>query len=254
MRKNTWIISEPRAATRLTHRIPFLGPADGFPSTATAMEEPNGLLAAGGDLTPQRLLSAYRAGIFPWYEEPQPVLWWSPNPRSVMFPDELHVSRSLRKVLRRNEYVLAVDTAFSRVMSACAAPRRYSEGTWIGREMLGAYINLHELGYAHSIEVFDSGRTLVGGLYGVAIGGAFFGESMFSIRPNTSKVALVALVDILKRGHFGLIDCQVGNPHMVSLGARDIDRLDFEAQLAHTIGIETDPGIWSLPGTCGELL
>lgn len=238
----------------MSRQISFLGPGDAFPPTCEALEEPNGLLAAGGDLTPQRLLAAYRSGIFPWYEEPQPVLWWSPNPRSVLFPDELHVSRSLRKVLRRGAYTLAVDTAFSRVMTACAAPRRYGVGSWIGREMLGAYITLHQLGFAHSVEVYDESAALVGGLYGVAIGGVFFGESMFSIQPNTSKVALVALVDILARGHFGLIDCQVGNPHMVSLGARNIDRLDFEAHLAHTIGIQTDPGIWSLPGTCGELL
>ena len=238
----------------MSRQISFLRPGDAFPPTYAALEEPNGLLAAGGELTPQRLLTAYRSGIFPWYEEPQPVLWWSPNPRSVLFPDELHVSRSLHKVLRRGAYTLAVDTAFSKVMTACAAPRRYGAGSWIGREMLGAYITLHQLGFAHSIEVYDESGALVGGLYGVAIGRAFFGESMFSSQPNTSKVALVALVDILLRGHFGLIDCQVGNPHMASLGARNIDRLDFEARLAHTIGIRTDPGIWSLPGTCGELL
>lgn len=238
----------------MSRQISFLGPTDAFPPTCEALEEPNGLLAAGGELTPQRLLAAYRSGIFPWYEEPQPVLWWSPNPRSVMFPDELHVSRSLRKVLRRGAYTLAVDTAFGAVMAACAEPRNYGAGSWIGREMLAAYITLHQLGFAHSIEVYDESAALVGGLYGVAIGGVFFGESMFSIQPNTSKVALVALVDILARGHFGLIDCQVGNPHMVSLGSREIDRLDFEAHLAQYIGIQTDPGIWSLPGTCGELL
>ena len=238
----------------MSRRISFLGSKDPFPPTYEALEEPNGLLAAGGELTPERLLTAYRSGIFPWYEEPQPVLWWSPNPRSVLFPDELHVSRSLRKVLRRGAYTLAVDTAFSTVMTACAAPRSYGVGSWIGREMLGAYITLHQLGFAHSIEVYDESGALVGGLYGVAIGRVFFGESMFSVQPNTSKVAMVALVNILLRGHFGLIDCQVGNPHMVSLGARNIDRLDFEARLAHTIGIQTEPGIWSLPGTCGELL
>lgn len=238
----------------MSRRISFLGPGDAFPPTCEALEEPNGLLAAGSELTPQRLLSAYRAGIFPWYEEPQPVLWWSPNPRSVMFPNELHVSRSLRKVLRQGAYTLAVDTAFSAVMAACAAPRRDGAGTWIGREILAAYIALHQLGFAHSVEVYDQSAELVGGLYGVAIGGVFFGESMFSFAPNTSKVALVALVNILTRGHFGLIDCQVGNPHMVSLGSREIDRLDFEARLAQTIDIETDPGIWSLPGNCGELL
>jgi leucyl/phenylalanyl-tRNA--protein transferase len=218
------------------------------------MEHPNGLLAAGGDLSPERLLAAYRRGIFPWYEEPQPVLWWTPNPRSVLIPAELHVSRSLRKVLRRGSFALGVDTAFSRVMAECAGPRPGSHGTWIGREMLRAYIELHRRGHAHSVEVFDPSGELVGGLYGVALGGVFFGESMFSRRRDASKVALVALVDIISRGGFGLIDCQVGNPHLASLGARDIDRLDFEARLAQTIGMETDPGIWSLPGTCGELL
>ena len=238
----------------MSRRITFLGPGDELPPTSEALEEPNGLLAAGGDLTPQSLLRAYRSGVFPWYEEPQPVLWWTPDPRSVLFPDELHISRSLRKVLKRGQFTLGVDTVFSQVMTACAAPRRSGPGSWIGREMLAAYITLHQLGFAHSIEVYDQSQQLVGGLYGVAIGGVFFGESMFSVMPNTSKVAMVALVDILQRGNFRLIDCQVGNPHMASLGARDIDRLDFEARLAHTISIETKPDIWSLPGNCGELL
>ena len=234
--------------------IPFLHPGDDFPPTSEALEYPNGLLAAGGELSPERLLTAYRRGIFPWYEEPQPILWWTPDPRSVLLPSELHVSRSLRKVLRQDRFALAVDTAFARVMAACAAPRRDSRGTWIGREMLRAYIELHRQGFAHSVEVFDPAGELVGGLYGVAMGGVFFGESMFSRHRDASKVALVALVNIVSRGGFGLIDCQVGNPHLASLGAREIDRLDFEARLAQTIAIETDPGIWSLPGTCGELL
>jgi len=216
--------------------------------------QPNGLLAAGGDLSPQRLLAAYRRGIFPWYEEPQPVLWWSPDPRSVLFPEELHVSRSLRRVLRRDHFSLAVDTAFARVMAACAAPRRDSTGTWIGREMIAAYIELHRRGLAHSIEVFGPGGDLAGGLYGVALGGVFFGESMFSRQTDASKIALVGLVNILRRGGFAMIDCQVGNPHLASLGARDIPRLDFETLLAQTIAIEAVPGLWSLPGTCGELL
>ncbi len=239
----------------MSRRIPFLHPGDGFPPTSEALEHPNGLLAAGGDLSPHSLLEAYRRGIFPWYEEPQPPLWWTPDPRSVLLPDELHISRSLRKLLRKNVYTLGVDTAFSQVMSGCAAPRQDSHGTWIGREMLAAYIELHRQGCAHSVEVFEPGTgELVGGLYGVALGGVFFGESMFSRRRDASKVALVALVNMLKRGGFRLIDCQVGNPHLASLGAREIDRLDFEARLAQTIGIETDPGTWSLPGTCGELL
>jgi leucyl/phenylalanyl-tRNA--protein transferase len=238
----------------LPRRIPFLGPGDELPPSSEALEFPNGLLAAGGELTPGRLLAAYRRGIFPWYEEPQPVLWWTPDPRSVLFPGELHISRSLRKVLRRDGFALAVDTAFARVMAACAGPRRDTDATWIGREMLAAYIDLHRRGYAHSIEVLDAAGELVGGLYGVAIGAVFFGESMFSHRADASKVALVGLVDILRRGGFGLIDCQVGNPHLESLGARDIDRLDFEALLAQNTVIQTDPGAWSLPGTCGALL
>jgi leucyl/phenylalanyl-tRNA--protein transferase len=238
----------------LPRRIPFLHSGDDFPPSSEALEYPNGLLAAGGELSPERLLAAYRRGIFPWYEEPQPVLWWTPDPRSVLLPCELHVSRSLRKVLRQDGFTLAVDTAFAAVMAACAAPRRDSHGTWIGRDMLRAYIELHRLGFAHSVEVLDPAGELVGGLYGVALGGVFFGESMFSRRRDASKVALVALVNIVSRGGFGLIDCQVGNPHLASLGAREIDRLDFEARLAQTIAIESDPGIWSLPGTCGELL
>ncbi|MEM8660691.1 MAG: leucyl/phenylalanyl-tRNA--protein transferase [Pseudomonadota bacterium] len=238
----------------MSRRIHFLSPGEGFPPTDSALEEPNGLLAAGGDLSPGRLLDAYRRGIFPWYEAPQPILWWSPNPRSVLFPSELHISRSLRKVLKRDAYSLRVDSVFERVIRACAAPRQYSNGTWIGSDMTAAYLRLHKMGLAHSIEVFDKNRSLTGGLYGVALGGVFFGESMFSIRPDTSKIALVGLVNILQKGQFELIDCQVGNNHMASMGARDIDRLDFEARLAHTIGMETEPGIWSLPGTCGELL
>ena len=238
----------------MPRRIPFLHPGDDLPPSSAALEYPNGLLAGGGDLSPERLLAAYRRGIFPWYEEPQPVLWWTPNPRSVLLPDELHVSRSLRKVLRRDRFALGVDTAFARVMAECAGPRPGSDGTWIGRQMLRAYIELHHRGFAHSVEVFDPAGELVGGLYGVALGGVFFGESMFSRSRDASKVALVALVNIVSRGGFGLIDCQVGNPHLASMGARDIDRLDFEARLAQTIGMQTDPGIWSLPGTCGELL
>jgi len=238
----------------LPRRIQFLSPGDEFPPTGEALDFPNGLLAAGGDLTPGRLLAAYRRGIFPWYEEPQPILWWTPDPRSVLFPDELHVARSLRKELRRDTFHLGVDTDFPRVMAACAGTRRGAQGTWIGPDMLAAYTVLHHQGYAHSVEVLDAAGELVGGLYGVAVGGVFFGESMFSHRANASKVALVGLVDIMRRGGFGLIDCQVGNPHLASLGARDLDRLDFEALLAQNTAIEIERGIWSLPRTSGALL
>jgi leucyl/phenylalanyl-tRNA--protein transferase len=225
-----------------------------FPASCEALDEPNGLLAVGGELSPQRLLAAYRRGIFPWYEEPQPVLWWTPDPRSVLFPGELHISRSLHKTLRRNAFKLAVDCQFRQVMAECAELRADGLGTWIGDDMACAYNELHTLGYAHSIEVHDEQGALVGGLYGIALGQAFFGESMFSRADDASKVALVALVHILQRGGCQVIDCQVESEHMNSMGARNISRLDFERQLAQTTDIETDPGIWQLPDTCGELL
>lgn len=225
-----------------------------FPPSAEALDYPNGLLAVGGELTPQRLVAAYRRGIFPWYEEPQPVLWWTPDPRSVLFPSELHISRSLRKTLRQDKFGLAVNERFSRVMRECAQLRCDGLGTWIDDDMIKAYSALHAQGLAHSVEVLDQAGALVGGLYGVAQGRVFFGESMFSRTSDASKVALVALVNILRRGGFGLIDCQVESDHLNSLGARNINRLDFERQLDQTIDIETDPGIWRLPGTCGGLL
>ncbi len=234
-------------------RIPWLGPGEEFPPSSAALEDPNGLLAAGGDLSPGRLLAAYRQGIFPWFEEPQPILWWTPDPRSVLFPDELHVSRSLRRTLRRDALRLEVDSRFTEVMEACAGPRAYGRGTWIGDGMIDAYSRLHAGGRAHSVEVLDGCGNLVGGLYGVALGRVFFGESMFSREPDASKVALVALVDILRRGRFAVIDCQVESPHMNSLGARNIPRLDFEKFLAQT-RVDGDADIWRLPATCGGLL
>jgi leucyl/phenylalanyl-tRNA--protein transferase len=182
------------------------------------------------------------------------VLWWTPDPRSVLFPGELHVSRSLRKTLRANAFHLSVDSQFSQVMRACADPRADDQGTWIDEDMISAYSQLHTAGVAHSIEVLDGEGRLVGGLYGVAIGQAFFGESMFSRQPDTSKIALVGLVNILHRGGFQIIDCQVENAHLNSLGARNITRLDFERRLAQTVDAETDAEIWHLPVTCGELL
>jgi leucyl/phenylalanyl-tRNA--protein transferase len=225
-----------------------------FPPTCEALESPNGLLAAGGGLSTRRLLDAYCHGIFPWYEAPQPVLWWTPDPRSVLFPDELHISRSLRKRLRSNAFSLAVDRQFIPVMRACAESRRLGAGTWIDEDMVEAYGRLHTLGYAHSVEVTDGDGDLVGGLYGVALGRVFFGESMFSRATDASKVALVALVHVLKRGGFHMIDCQVENGHLNSLGARNINRLDFEQRLKQTIHVETDRDIWQLPANCGDLL
>jgi leucyl/phenylalanyl-tRNA--protein transferase len=233
-------------------RVPFLDSDDDFPPTSEALQNPNGLLAAGGGLSAQRLVAAYRRGIFPWYEAPQPVLWWTPDPRTVLFPGELHVSRSLRKTLRANALALSVDTQFVRVMRECA--NRRGAGTWIDDDMVDAYDHLHTLGLAHSVEVSDASGALVGGLYGVAMGRAFFGESMFSRVTDASKVALVALVDILKRGDFQIIDCQVENAHLKSLGARNIDRLDFEQRLEQTVGVATHDDIWQLPASCGDLL
>jgi len=218
------------------------------------LDYPNGLLAAGGELSVERLLAAYRRGIFPWYEAPQPVLWWTPNPRSVLFPEELHISRSLRKTLKSDAFLLSVDQQFAQVMQECAKPRRDGAGTWIGSDMLTAYVALHDLGFAHSVEVRDRTGKLVGGLYGVAMGRVFFGESMFSRETDASKVALVALIHLLRRANFHLIDCQVENEHLNSLGARNIDRLDFEQRLEHTVGVETDGAIWQLPASCGDLL
>ena len=226
---------------------------DGFPPTGDALDYPNGLLAVGGDLSPERLIAAYRRGIFPWYEEPQPVMWWSPDPRSVLFPAELHISRSLRKTLRQDRFAYSVDQHFEAVIEGCAGGRRDGPGTWIGQQMKLAYTALHQQGVAHSVEVLNTDGVVVGGLYGVALGQIFFGESMFSNETNASKVALVGLVDILTRGGFKLIDCQVESEHLNRLGAQNLSRLDFEQWLAHTTPMENDPGIWHLPPQCGAL-
>lgn len=204
------------------------------------MDEPNGLLAAGGDLSPPRLLAAYRLGIFPWYEEGQPILWWSPHPRTVLFPADIHVSRSLHKTLRRQELRVTLDQCFEKVIRACAGPRRDAHGTWITEEMIEAYCQLHRLGYAHSVEVWQQGR-LSGGLYGVALGRAFFGESMFSLVSNASKVALVHLAGQLREWDFGFIDCQVESPHLLSMGATSITRHEFQNLLRIYAGVECAP-------------
>ncbi len=225
-----------------------------FPPTSEALDYPSGLLAVGGDLTPQRLIAAYRRGIFPWYEEPQPVLWWTPDPRSVLFPERLHISRSLRKTLRSNRFRLAVDQRFEQVMRECAQPRADGLGTWIGADMIGAYCDLHAIGHAHSIEVLDLEGELVGGLYGIALGRAFFGESMFSRVSDASKVAVVALMDIMRRGGFRLVDCQVESRHLNSLGAQNLNRAEFERLLDETIDVAHDQNVWQLPLACGELV
>ncbi len=201
---------------------------DDFPPTSMALRDPNGLLAVGGDLSVSRLLRAYRRGIFPWYEADQPVLWWSPDPRMVLVPGEAHCSRSMGKLLRSSKWQVTVDRQFADVVKGCAAPRREQPGTWISPAMQRAYTALHSEGYAHSIEVLDDRNALIGGLYGVALGRIFFGESMFSLAPNASKMAFITLSRWLERAGFRLIDCQVANPHLVSLGAREIPRQRFE--------------------------
>lgn len=203
------------------------------------MATPNGLLAAGADLSPERLLDAYRHGIFPWFGEGDPLLWWSPDPRMVLFVSELHTSRSLRRVLRSGPFDVRIDTAFRDVMLGCAERRAGHEGTWITPEMLDAYTRLFERGYAHSVEAWVDG-DLVGGLYGVAIGRMFFGESMFTRWTDASKVALVCLVRQLERWGFTLIDCQMSTEHLASLGAREIPRAEF---LSHVRRLTAEPGI-----------
>ncbi|MGH8398171.1 MAG: leucyl/phenylalanyl-tRNA--protein transferase [Gammaproteobacteria bacterium] len=199
-----------------------------FPNAATALQDPNGLLAVGGDLSPERLMYAYRHGIFPWYNEGQPILWWSPDPRIVLFPAQFHISHSLRKRLRQGGFEASFDTAFSEVVAACAAPRRKQPepGTWITPAMQTAYAELHHLGYAHSLEIRMHGK-LAGGLYGVALGGVFFAESMFSRRTNASKIALACLAQQLQAWNFGLIDCQVYSDHLAGLGSIPIPRAEF---------------------------
>lgn len=209
--------------TYLTTKTPF-------PPVKSALREPNGLLAAGADLSPQRILLAYRAGIFPWFNAGEPILWWSPDPRMVLIPGEFKCSRSLAKVLRNTACAVRFDTAFEQVMRACAAPRKTQAGTWIHEDMIAAYRALHQMGYAHSVEVWQNGE-LVGGLYGMAIGRMFYGESMFSIMPNGSKIALAHLARQLARWQFGMIDCQMNTQHLASLGAREIPRDEFIAQL-----------------------
>ena len=206
---------------------------------------PDGLLAVGGDLRPERLLEAYCHGIFPWYEEDQPILWWSPDPRTVLFPDKLHVPRSLDKTIRRGHFTVTLDTCFRNVMMECAGPRpQYPEGgTWITPEMIEAYTRLHELGHAHSIETWQEG-TLVGGLYGVAIGGAFFGESMFSRATDASKVALVSLIRQLQTWGFQIFDCQQASPHVMRLGAEEIPRRAFIEHLTAALTIPNRRGRW----------
>jgi leucyl/phenylalanyl-tRNA---protein transferase len=226
--------------------IPRLGsdPGAPFPPARSALAEPDGLLAFGGDLSPTRLLNAYRAGIFPWYSAGQPILWWSPDPRLVFRTDGVHLSRRFRRALRASTWVVRADTAFKAVLDACATlPRPGQDGTWITAEMARAYVVLHRLGHAHSVEVHD-GERLVGGIYGVAIGRMFFGESMFSAESGGSKVALAALAARLRAWGWPLVDAQVENPHLRTLGAERMPRDEFIAAVAALVELPSPTGSW----------
>jgi leucyl/phenylalanyl-tRNA---protein transferase len=227
-------------------QLPWLDPKIlAFPNTSTALASPNGLLAAGGQLSPEWLLEAYSQGIFPWFSDDEPILWWSPSPRTIIYIDQLHVSRSLQKAIRRSSFSISFDQAFTDVMIACAQPRanQDGDGTWISDDIIDAYSELHRLGHAHSIEVWE-GDELVGGLYGIAIGRMFFGESMFSRRTNSSKIALFHLVEQLKQWHYIAIDCQVHNNHLASLGAVEIPRKTLEELLQQYV--QDTPCRWQL--------
>lgn len=205
-------------------------PPEAFPDLSRALKSPNGLLAAGGDLSPERLLHAYEHAIFPWFDDRQPILWWSPDPRCVLHPTDLHISRRFRRELRKSRVRVSFNHSFSDVIAACGGPRQQHAGTWITPGMIEAYNTLHRLDWAHSVEVWLEGQ-LVGGMYGVAIGRAFFGESMFSRLSNASKIALLALCRHLVKHDFAVLDCQVASPHLMSLGAIEMPRRKFAALL-----------------------
>lgn len=239
------------------NRVIWLSPDDppeGFPPVSSALTEPDGLLAAGGNLGVERLLYAYRNGIFPWYEEGQPLLWWSPDPRCVFLPGDFHVSRRLQREMRRSTAELRINTAFTEVVRECAGPRRSEQGTWITPAMMAAYEDLHRQGWAHSVEIWQSGE-LAGGLYGLVIGKAFFGESMFSRSPNASKMALSYLAGRLISGDLEILDCQVVSSHLTSLGARDIPRDEFVCSLDKACEVADSFDDWPQePVNCAELL
>ena len=225
--------------------IPWLEPGEPFPPIDKAMQRPNGLLAAGADLSPARLIEAYSHGIFPWFNADEPILWWSPDPRMVLFPAELKVSRSLKKVIRNRDYEVRLDSAFTRVMQGCAQPRSGQRGTWISPVMIDAYTQLHQLGVAHSAETWIDGE-LAGGLYGIALGRMFYGESMFTEVTDASKIAFVHLVWQLRRWSFGMIDCQMKTAHLATFGAREIPRRDFMRRVSKLIQYSPAPSPWRL--------
>ena len=219
--------------------LPWIKSAHDFPAVNAALIEPNGLLCMGGNLEPETILTAYSRGIFPWYSEGQPILWWSPDPRMVLFPDEFKVSKSLAKTIRADKFEIRFDSVFADVMAACAAPRGSYSGTWILPPMQAAYTRLHDIGFAHSAEAWRDGE-LVGGLYGIAMGRMFYGESMFARETDASKVAFAAMVEKLKADGFGLIDCQQETRHLASFGARPIARKEFTQHLQELITLNPD--------------
>lgn len=218
-------------------------PQQHFPDVELALQEPNGLLAIGGDLSPERLIRAYRHGIFPWYSNDSPIMWWSPNPRMVLIPDQFQASRSLRKILRRGDFTITCDQAFDQVINACAEPRHDDEGTWITQQMMSAYNQLHTLGVAHSIEAWNN-KQLVGGLYGISIGQVFFGESMFSRESNASKAALATFMQSAQNWHYQLVDCQVYSDHLASMGASSISRIQFTQLLDNHCETQVSTHAW----------
>lgn len=222
--------------------IPWLSDDDPLPPVASALRRPNGLLAAGGGLSVRRLVEAYGRGCFPWYSEGEPVLWWSPDPRMVLFPPELHVPRSLGRRLRRGDFRITADRAFAEVIAGCAEPRD-DGGTWITGEMIAAYGRLHAAGHAHSVEAWQDGM-LVGGLYGVGLGQAFFGESMFTRVPDASKAAFVSLVRRFVERGVGLIDCQMRTEHLARFGAREIPRSEFLARVEVLVRNQAPRDLW----------
>ena len=219
-------------------------PGSPFPASDQALEEPNGLLAWGGDLQPERLLNAYRSGIFPWYTQGQPLLWWSPAPRCVIFPANVHISKRTRRRYNSGQFTLTADRDFEGVILACSEDRGDSSGTWITKEMLAAYSELHRLGHAHSIEAWHNDQ-LAGGIYGLAIGSIFFGESMFTRQADAGKIALIALCKQLAHWSFGMLDCQVSNPHLIRMGAEEISNPVFERLLAEGIVKIRRKGLWT---------
>ena len=223
--------------------IPLLRQGMSFPPPDQALRTPNGLLAMGGELSPARLIDAYSKGIFPWFNVADPILWWSPDPRMVLFPDEFMISRSLRKTLRGQKYEIRTDSAFEQVMRACAAPRDKVAATWIHDSMIAAYTELHGMGIAHSVETWING-SLAGGLYGIGIGRMFYGESMFSRTTNASKIALAHLVAQLRRWNYGMIDCQMSTAHLASLGAREISRKEFMQRLKVLVNYPNSQHKW----------